>query len=89
VISLFATALFATSGLATAAAAPLASEARFELLFATAALVAVVPVGLSRPWRVGAIPGRKDIRRTVGDQNRLRGAADAFLRCLPDLHHGE
>jgi predicted MFS family arabinose efflux permease len=45
VISLFAAALFAGSGLATAAAAPLADEGRFELLFATAALVAV-PLGL-------------------------------------------
>src|SRR5215207_5232436 len=45
VISLFAAALFAGSGLATAAAAPLADEGRFGLLFATAALVAV-PLGL-------------------------------------------
>src|SRR5215203_5048061 len=45
VISLFAAALFAGSGLATAAAAPLADESRFGLLFATAALVAV-PLGL-------------------------------------------
>jgi predicted MFS family arabinose efflux permease len=45
VISLFAAALFAGSGLATAAAAPLAGEGRFGLLFATAALVAV-PLGL-------------------------------------------
>jgi predicted MFS family arabinose efflux permease len=45
VISLFAAALFAGSGLATAAAAPLAYEGRFELLFATAALVAV-PLGI-------------------------------------------
>ena len=37
--------LFAGSGLATAAAAPLADEGRFGLLFATAALVAV-PLGL-------------------------------------------
>jgi predicted MFS family arabinose efflux permease len=42
VISLFAAALFAGSGLATAAAAPLADEGRFELLFATAALVALL-----------------------------------------------
>jgi MFS family permease len=45
VISLFAAALFAGSGLATAAAAPLADDGRFGLLFATAALVAV-PLGL-------------------------------------------
>ena len=44
-ISLFAAALFAGSGLATAAAAPLADDGRFRLLFATAALVAV-PLGL-------------------------------------------
>ena len=41
VISLFAAALFAGSGLATAAVAPLADEGRFGLLFAIAALVAV------------------------------------------------
>jgi predicted MFS family arabinose efflux permease len=45
VISLFAAALFAGSGLATAGAAPLADAGRFGLLFATAALVAV-PLGL-------------------------------------------
>jgi predicted MFS family arabinose efflux permease len=45
VISLFAAALFAGSGLATAAAAPLADEGRFRLLFTIAALVAV-PLGL-------------------------------------------
>jgi predicted MFS family arabinose efflux permease len=45
VISLFAAALFAGSGVATAAAAPLADEGRFGLLFATAALVAM-PLGL-------------------------------------------
>jgi predicted MFS family arabinose efflux permease len=44
VISLFAAALFAGSGLATAAAAPLADDGHFGLLFATAALVAV-PLG--------------------------------------------
>jgi len=41
VISLFAAALFAGSGPATAAAAPLADDGRFGELFATAALVAV------------------------------------------------
>ena len=41
VISLFAAALVAGSGLATAAVAPLADEGRFGLLFAIAALVAV------------------------------------------------
>jgi predicted MFS family arabinose efflux permease len=45
VISLFAAALFAGSGLATAAAAPLAEAGYFELLFALAACVAV-PLGL-------------------------------------------
>jgi predicted MFS family arabinose efflux permease len=45
VISLFAAALFAGSGLATAAAAPLAEAGSFELLFALAACVAV-PLGL-------------------------------------------
>jgi hypothetical protein len=45
VISLFAAALFAGNGLATAAAAPLADDGRFGLLFATAAVVAV-PLGL-------------------------------------------
>jgi len=37
--------LFAGNGLATAAAAPLADDGRFGLLFATAAVVAV-PLGL-------------------------------------------
>ena len=41
VISLFAAALFAGSGVATMAAAPLADEGRFGLLFATAALTAL------------------------------------------------
>ena len=45
VISLFAAALFAGSGVATMAAAPLAEAGSFELLFALAALVAV-PLGL-------------------------------------------
>jgi predicted MFS family arabinose efflux permease len=45
VISLFAAALFAGSGLATAAAAPLAEAGSFELLFTVAACVAV-PLGL-------------------------------------------
>jgi len=45
VISLFAAALFAGSGLAAMAAAPLAEAGSFELLFALAALVAV-PLGL-------------------------------------------
>src|SRR5215203_5440722 len=45
VISLFAAALFAGSGVATAAAAPLAEAGSFGLLFALAALVAV-PLGL-------------------------------------------
>jgi len=44
-ISLFAAALFAGSGVATAAAAPLAEAGSFGLLFALAALVAV-PLGL-------------------------------------------
>src|SRR5215210_8561783 len=44
VISLFAAALFAGSGGATAAAAPLADEGRFGFLFATAALLAM-PMG--------------------------------------------
>jgi predicted MFS family arabinose efflux permease len=44
VISLFAAALFAGSGVATAAAAPLEDEGRFGFLFATAALVAM-PLG--------------------------------------------
>ena len=44
VISLFAAALFAGSGVATAAAAPLADEGRFGFLFATAALV-TMPLG--------------------------------------------
>jgi predicted MFS family arabinose efflux permease len=44
VISLFAAALFAGSGVATAAAAPLADEGRFGFLFATAAVVAM-PLG--------------------------------------------
>lgn len=45
VISLFAAALFAGSGVATMAAAPLAEAGSFDLLFALAALVAV-PLGL-------------------------------------------
>jgi len=45
VISLFAAALFAGSGVAAAAAAPLAEAGSFDLLFALAALVAV-PLGL-------------------------------------------
>jgi predicted MFS family arabinose efflux permease len=45
VISLFAGALFAGSGVATMAAAPLAEAGSFDLLFAIAALVAV-PLGL-------------------------------------------
>jgi predicted MFS family arabinose efflux permease len=45
VISLFAAALFAGSGIAAMAAAPLAEAGSFELLFALAALVAV-PLGL-------------------------------------------
>jgi predicted MFS family arabinose efflux permease len=45
VISLFAAALFAGSGVATMAAAPLAQAGSFDLLFALAALVAV-PLGL-------------------------------------------
>lgn len=45
VISLFAAALFAGSGIATAAAAPLADAGSFGLLFALAALTAV-PLGL-------------------------------------------
>ena len=45
VISLFAAALFAGSGVATSAAAPLAEAGSFGLLFALAALVAV-PLGL-------------------------------------------
>jgi predicted MFS family arabinose efflux permease len=45
VISLFAAALFAGSGVATAAAAPLAEAGSFGLLFALGALVAV-PLGL-------------------------------------------
>jgi predicted MFS family arabinose efflux permease len=45
VISLFAAALFAGSGVATIAAAPLAEAGSFDLLFALAALVAV-PLGL-------------------------------------------
>jgi predicted MFS family arabinose efflux permease len=45
VISLFAAALFAGSGVAAMAAAPLAEAGSFELLFALAALVAV-PLGL-------------------------------------------
>ena len=45
VSSLFAAALFAGSGLAAAAAAPLADEGRFGFLFATAALAAL-PLGL-------------------------------------------
>ena len=45
VISLFAAALFAGSGVATMAAAPLAEAGFFDLLFALAALVAV-PLGL-------------------------------------------
>lgn len=44
-ISLFAAALFAGSGVATMAAAPLAEAGSFDLLFALAALVAV-PLGL-------------------------------------------
>lgn len=53
VSSLFAAALLATSGLDTAVA-PLASEAHFELLFATAALMAVVPLG-----RIAALACRR------------------------------
>ena len=45
VISLFAAALFAGSGVATMAAAPLAEAGSFDLLFALGALVAV-PLGL-------------------------------------------
>lgn len=45
VISLFAAALFVGSGVATAAAAPLAEAGSFDLLFTIAALVAV-PLGL-------------------------------------------
>ncbi len=45
VISLFAAALFTGSGLATSAAAPLAQDDMFSLLFAIAALVAL-PLGL-------------------------------------------
>jgi predicted MFS family arabinose efflux permease len=45
VISLFAAALFAGSGVATMATAPLAEAGSFDLLFALAALVAV-PLGL-------------------------------------------
>ena len=45
VISLFAAALFAGSGVATMAAAPLAEAGSFDLLFAVAALVAI-PLGL-------------------------------------------
>ena len=45
VISLFAAALFAGSGVASAAAAPLADEGRCGFLFATAALGAM-PLGL-------------------------------------------
>src|SRR5215204_1840744 len=45
VISLFAAALFAGSGIAAMAAAPLAEAGSFDLLFAIAALVAV-PLGL-------------------------------------------
>ena len=45
VISLFAAALFAGSGVAAMAAAPLAEAGSFGLLFALAALVAV-PLGL-------------------------------------------
>jgi predicted MFS family arabinose efflux permease len=45
VISLFAAALFAGSGVATMAAAPLAEAGSFDVLFALAALVAV-PLGL-------------------------------------------
>ena len=82
VISLFAAALFAGSGLATAAAAPLADDGCFGLLFAMAAFVAV-PLGVSRPSRVGAMPGRKDIRRTVGDEIDC-GAATLFSVCLPE-----
>jgi len=45
VISLFAAALFTGSGLATSAAAPLAEDGSFGLLFALAALIAL-PLGL-------------------------------------------
>jgi hypothetical protein len=45
VISLFAAALFAGSGVATSAAAPLAEAGHFSLLFATAAIIAL-PLGL-------------------------------------------
>lgn len=45
VISLFAAALFVGSGVATAAAAPLAEAGSFDLLFTIAALVAI-PLGL-------------------------------------------
>jgi predicted MFS family arabinose efflux permease len=45
VVSLFAASLFAGSGVATMAAAPLAEAGSFDLLFALAALVAV-PLGL-------------------------------------------
>ncbi len=58
VVSLFAAAVFIGSGVAASAAAPLAQEGRFELLFALAALVSV-PLGLfgalarSRYARIG------------------------------------
>ena len=62
VISLFAATLFAASGVATMAAAPLAEEGRFGLLFATAALIAL-PLGLFGSFahrRYGAGPSQNE-----------------------------
>ena len=60
VISFFAAALFVGSGLATTAAAPLAEESAFGILFALAALVAL-PLGI-----LGGLARRRYARKEQG-----------------------
>jgi predicted MFS family arabinose efflux permease len=60
VISFFAAALFVGSGLATTAAAPLAEERAFGILFALAALVAL-PLGI-----LGGLARRRYARKEQG-----------------------
>jgi MFS family permease len=98
VISLFAAALFAGSGVATTVAAPLAEAGRFGLLFTTAAVVAV-PLGLLQPWRAGATLGlgRKGLVRAPSVPPvcrvrplvmRPRHLAQSPSRASPSSHYG-
>jgi hypothetical protein len=80
VISLFAAALFAGSGVATAAAAPLAEVGSFDMLYALAALVAV-PLGLFAGLARRRYSGHVSKAITAPRADASRTHPKALLRC--------